>query len=65
MHSLRPAWSVVSALGSGPRRLLPRRTIHTSLSVIDSLKVGVGAAEKHSMGHTPLPQRMTPRRVDG
>jgi hypothetical protein len=43
----------------------PRRTIHTSLSVIDSLKVGVGAAEKHSMGHTPLPQRMTPRRVDG
>jgi len=40
-----------------------RGALHSSRGAIDSLKVDVGAAEKHSMGHTPLVQRRTPEKV--
>ncbi len=49
---------------SGWRRIPADRTICSCATVSDSLKVDVGAAEKHSMGHTPLMQRGTSERVD-
>ncbi len=62
MHASRLSRSMTSE--GHARASLARRTMHMSLGVIDSLKVGAGAAEKHSMGHTPLLQRRTPERVD-